>query len=220
MKNNSVIQIALEPENISELPKLINGLKELIKSDPLIDFTINSYGQYIIATETELRLEICLQNLTQHFCKNIKIKTSKPFVKYMETVSEKCESCLALTPNRHNKLYFEAEPLNEEIIKLIENNNFIEPTNDLNDKKDNNLLKENCKRLMELHLESNNDLNKNSIWSFGPKEKGPNILVNMCNKSNGDYLNEIKDYVISAFQQTSLEGALCSEEMRGIRFII
>jgi elongation factor 2 len=61
-----------------------------------------------------------------------------------------------------------------------------------------------------------NDARK--IWCFGPDQTGPNIV---CDASKGvQYLNEIKDSVVSGFQWASNEGVLCEENMRGVRINI
>jgi len=54
------------------------------------------------------------------------------------------------------------------------------------------------------------------IWAFGPETTGPNMVVD-CTKAV-QYLNEIKDSIVAAFQWASKEGVLCEENMRGIRF--
>jgi len=54
------------------------------------------------------------------------------------------------------------------------------------------------------------------IWCFGPDIAGPNILFDQT--KGVQYLNEIKDSCVAAFQVASKEGVLCDENMRGIRF--
>jgi elongation factor 2 len=61
-----------------------------------------------------------------------------------------------------------------------------------------------------------NDARK--IWCFGPDTSGPNLLVDMT--KGVQYLNEIKDSFVGAFQWATKEGVLCEENMRGIRFNI
>jgi elongation factor 2 len=54
------------------------------------------------------------------------------------------------------------------------------------------------------------------IWCFGPETTGPNMVVD---KYKGvQYLNEIKDSVVAAFQWANKEGALAEGNMRGIAF--
>merc|ERR1712112_515683 len=56
---------AIEPKNPSELPKLVEGLKRLAKSDPMVQCIIEESGEHIIAGAGELHLEICLKDLEE-----------------------------------------------------------------------------------------------------------------------------------------------------------
>ena len=76
-----VVRVAVEPKNASDLPKLVEGLKKLSKSDP---YTEES-GEHIIAGCGELHVEICLNDLVNEYAK-CEIKKSDPVVTYKETV--------------------------------------------------------------------------------------------------------------------------------------
>ena len=41
--------MAVEPKVASDLPKLVEGLKRLAKSDPMVQCTIEETGEHIIA---------------------------------------------------------------------------------------------------------------------------------------------------------------------------
>jgi elongation factor 2 len=56
------------------------------------------------------------------------------------------------------------------------------------------------------------------IWTFGPDTIGPNLLVDVT--KGVQYLNEIKDSCVAAFQWVSKEGVCSGENMRGTRFNI
>lgn len=58
-----VVRVAVKPKNVVELPKLIEGLKNLAKDDPLVQCTTEDTGEHIIAGCGELHIEICLKNL-------------------------------------------------------------------------------------------------------------------------------------------------------------
>lgn len=60
-----VVRIAVEPQNASELPKLVEGLKRLAKSDPMVQCLIAESGEHIVAGAGELHLEICLKDLEE-----------------------------------------------------------------------------------------------------------------------------------------------------------
>jgi len=56
-----VVQVAVEVKNAADLPKLVEGLKRLTKSDPCVQAWINESGEHIVAGAGELHLEICLK---------------------------------------------------------------------------------------------------------------------------------------------------------------
>merc|ERR1711928_181891 len=60
-----VVRIAVEPKNPSDLPKLVEGLKRLAKSDPMVQCIIEESGEHIVAGAGELHLEICLKDLEE-----------------------------------------------------------------------------------------------------------------------------------------------------------
>merc|ERR1719508_691237 len=117
-----VVRVAVEPKNPADLPKLVEGLKRLAKSDPMVQCMIEESGEHIIAGAGELHLEICLKDLEEdHAC--IPLKKTDPVVSYRETVSEmSTETCLSKSPNKHNRLYMRACPLPEGLADDIEDN--------------------------------------------------------------------------------------------------
>jgi len=58
-----------------------------------------------------------------------------------------------------------------------------------------------------------NDARK--IWCFGPDNLGPNMVVDVTKGVSN--LLEVKDSFVAAFHLSTKEGALCDENMRGVR---
>ena len=58
-----VVRVAVECKNPQDLPKLVDGLKRLSKSDPMVVCSIEETGEHIVAGAGELHLEICLADL-------------------------------------------------------------------------------------------------------------------------------------------------------------
>lgn len=58
-----VVRVAVKPKNVSDLPKLIEGLKHLVRIDPLVQCTTESTGEHIVAGSGELHIEICMKEL-------------------------------------------------------------------------------------------------------------------------------------------------------------
>nr|ABC54654.1 translation elongation factor 2 [Naegleria gruberi] len=201
-----VVRVAVEPKNQADLPKVIEGMKRLAKSDPLVVCTINEEsGEKIIAGAGELHLEICLKDLRDDFCGGIELKISDPVVAFRETVSE-ASPCDTLTksPNKHNRLYMNAEPLPEEMQDDIEQGKITA----------NDEAKKRAKYLQDQYGWDQDQARK--IWSFGPDQTGPNLMVDVTKAVQ--YLNEIKDSVNSGFQIAAKEGPLCNETCRGVRY--
>jgi elongation factor 2 len=201
-----VVRVAVECKNPSDLPKLVEGLKRLSKSDPMVQCIIEESGEHIIAGAGELHLEICLKDLEEdHAC--IPIKVSEPVVSYRETVSEESTvTCLSKSPNKHNRLFMKAQPMPEELAEDIDKGD-VTPRQEL---------KERARYLADKYDYDVTEARK--IWCFGPEGTGPNLVID-CTKGV-QYLNEIKDSVVAGFQWASKEGVLCEENMRGCRFNI
>lgn len=201
-----VVRVAVEAKNPADLPKLVEGLKRLAKSDPMVQCIFEESGEHIIAGAGELHLEICLKDLEEdHAC--IPLKKSDPVVSYRETVSEESNQvCLSKSPNKHNRLHATAKPMPDGLADDIENG-----TVNARDE-----FKARAKVLAEKYDYDVTEARK--IWCFGPDGTGPNILVDVT--KGVQYLNEIKDSVVAGFQWATREGVLADEHMRGIRFDI
>ncbi|KAH8921153.1 P-loop containing nucleoside triphosphate hydrolase protein, partial [Atractiella rhizophila] len=115
-----VVRVAVEVKNANDLPKLVEGLKRLSKSDPCVQTSISDTGEHIVAGAGELHLEICLKDLQEDHAQ-VPLKISDPVVGYRETVqAESSMVALSKSPNKHNRLYVTAQPIDEELSKAIE----------------------------------------------------------------------------------------------------
>ena len=201
-----VVRVAVEVKNASDLPKLVEGLRKLSKSDPLVVCTTEESGEHVIAGCGELHVEICLKDLEEEYAK-CPIKKGDPVVSYKETVTEESSQvCLSKSPNKHNRIFATAAPLTMELAQAVEDDK-------VSSKQD---VRERAKVLQEEFEWDPNDAKK--IWCFGPDTTGPNMVVDVTKQVQ--YLNEIKDSVEAAFQWATKEGAMTDEHMRGIRFNI
>lgn len=201
-----VVQVAVEVKNANDLPKLVEGLKRLSKSDPCVLTLISESGEHIVAGAGELHLEICLKDLEEDHA-GIPLKISEPVVSYRETVAGKSSiTALSKSPNKHNRLYVVAEQLDEEVSKAIEAGQ-IGPRDDF---------KTRARLLADEYGWDVTDARK--IWCFGPDTSGANLLVDQTKAVQ--YLNEIKDSVVSGFQWATREGPVAEEPMRSCRFNI
>ena len=168
-------------------------------------FTSDS-GEHIVAGAGELHLEICLKDLEEDHAQ-VPIKIGNPVVQFRETVQAESDIvCLSKSPNKHNRIFMKASPLPEELSVDIESGK-------INAKDDYKLR---ARILADEHGWDVTDARK--IWCFGPETTGANLLVDTT--KGVQYLNEIKDSCVAAFQWATKEGCLAEEHMRSIRFNI
>jgi elongation factor 2 len=199
-----VVRVAVEAKNPADLPKLVEGLKRLAKSDPLVVCSIEESGEHIVAGAGELHLEICLKDLQDDFMNGAPLRISEPVVSFRETVSDESDrQCLSKSANKHNRLFCKAAPLTEELCVEIDDGK-AGPEADP---------KLRAKMLTEKFEWDPTDAKK--IWCYGPDGAGPNVIVDVTKGVQN--MNEMKDSFIAAWQWATKEGALCDENMRGVR---
>merc|ERR1712242_465777 len=173
-------------------------------------------GQHIIAGAGELHLEICLKDLKEDYMKGADIRVSEPVVSFGETVGvrtgydEKHPAiCVSKSPNKHNRLYMYAEPLEDEFIKAVDEDEITLPNQAEMKKFGRNLADNFGWDIGEAR----------KIWTFGcPPDAKANCVVDVT--KGVQFLNEIKDHVVGAFMQVTTGGILCDEVMRGCKFCI
>ncbi|CAO3621653.1 unnamed protein product [Cunninghamella blakesleeana] len=206
----AALKVAIEPMNPSELPKVLDGLRKINKSYPILTTKVEESGEHIILGTGEMYLDCVLHDLRRMYAE-VEIKVADPVVRFCETVVETSAlKCFAETPNKKNKLTFIAEPLEKGLAEAIE-------SNQIN-------LKWPAKKLSG-YLEENygwDVLAARSIWVFGPDEMGPNILMDDTLPTDVDkkLLYSVKDSIRQGFQWGTREGPLCDEPIRGVKFKI
>ena len=198
-----VVRVAVEPKNPGDLPKLVEGLKRLSKSDPMVVIENTEAGEHIIAGAGELHLEICLKDLQDDFMKGTPIKISPPVVAFRESITTATsEPGLAKSPNKHNRLYVNVEPMPDGMAQEIEDQK-ITPDQEFKER--------------ARYISTNYGLDVEmlrKIWAFGPDGNGPNIF---CDATHGvQYLNEIKESVVAGFGAACGAGPMCDEPVQNV----
>nr|XP_018263281.1 ribosome assembly protein 1 [Kwoniella dejecticola CBS 10117]OBR85439.1 ribosome assembly protein 1 [Kwoniella dejecticola CBS 10117] len=64
-----IVRVALEPENPSDMPKLIRGLQILNQADPCAEYFVQETGEHVIITAGEIHLQRCIKDLQERFAK-------------------------------------------------------------------------------------------------------------------------------------------------------
>ena len=105
-----VVTVAIEPKALKDLPKFVDAMRTLAKSDASLQVTHNhETGEALLAGMGELHLEISVYRLEEE--QNIKVKVSEPIVVYRECIhgDNKGNPFEGKSPNRHNRFYIEVE---------------------------------------------------------------------------------------------------------------
>ncbi|KAI6181693.1 Tr-type G domain-containing protein [Aphelenchoides besseyi] len=204
----SVVKLAIEPINPSELPKMLDSLRKVNKSYPLLTTRVEESGEHVMLGTGELYLDSVMHDMRKVFSE-IDIKVADPVVSFCETVVETSTlKCFAQTPNQKNKITMIGEPLEKGLAEDIENEVVS--------------ISWNRKQLAEFFQKKYDWdlLASRSIWAFGPDLIGPNILVDDTLPSEVDkqLLGTVRESLIQGFQWASREGPLCEEPMRNVKF--
>jgi len=206
-----VVRVAVDVKNASDLPKLMEGLKRLAKSDPLVLTYTAPTGEHVVAGAGELHLEICLKDLKEDFMKGAPIKISEPVVSFCESNTEETDiDCIAKSPNKHNRIYMRCGPLEEKFVLALDAKE-IEGAQ-CNDKKARD------KQIVDDYGWNKEDVRK--IWAFGQGDDSVKTNLMTDHTKGVQYLNEIKDSMVGAFSQACAQGILCQEVVRGVNFKI
>lgn len=195
-----VITIAIEPKHPKDLPRLIDVMNRLAIEDPNLVTSINKEtGEYLLSGMGELHLEIAVKFLKEYAGGDLEIITSKPLVVYRESTLSPGIVVMAKSPNKHSKFWIQVEPLEENIIQLIEKGDLAE---EMGRKKMGTVLKEAGWPTEEAR----------NVWTL---EEHRNILVDLT--KGVQYLREVRTMVISGFRWACQNGPLCEEPMRGLK---
>ncbi|EFA85140.1 elongation factor Tu domain-containing protein [Heterostelium album PN500] len=135
--SSPIVKVAIEPENILDMPKLVHGLKMLNQADPLVEVYVQESGEHVIVASGELHLERCIRDLKEIFAK-INVNVSSPIVPFRETIildankspvitsanssDNRSELIVQPTANRMVRVKVRAIPLPKNISDFLENN--------------------------------------------------------------------------------------------------
>ncbi|ACV25079.1 elongation factor EF-2 [Methanocaldococcus fervens] len=197
-----VITVAIEAKNTKDLPKLIEILRQIAREDPTVKVEINEEtGEHLLSGMGELHIEI-ITKLKIERDAGIPVEVGQPIVVYRETVTGQSPMIESKSPNKHNKLYFIVEPLEEGVLQAYKEGKIpdIDTKRKLDDKIVQELIKagmdpEEAKRVMCVY-------------------EG-NVLVNMTRGIV--HLDEVKELIIQGFKEAMRNGPLAAEKCQGVK---
>ncbi|MCK4482057.1 elongation factor EF-2, partial [Candidatus Bathyarchaeota archaeon] len=195
-----VVTIAVEPKHPRELPRLVDAMNRLSIEDPNLVATINKEtGEYLLSGMGELHLEIAVKFL-RDYGGGMEISTSRPIVVYRESVPEQGIVVMGKSPNKHSKFWIQVEPLDENVIKMIEKGEIAEV---MGRKRIGSILYKEAKWPTD---EARN------VWSL---EEHRNMIIDLT--KGIQYLREAREMIIAGFRWACGAGPLCEEPLRGLK---
>jgi elongation factor 2 len=193
-----VVTVAVEPEDVTDLPLFDKVMHKLTLEDPNLHFVMNKEsGEYLLSGMGELHLEITAYRMQEA---GLKARLSKPIVIYRETISQNYNgsSVMGKSPNKHNKLWITIEKLSDKVTEALREGKISEMQ-----KRD-----ERQTMLRAFGWVTDDARNVISI-------EGINVLVNRI--KGKQYVEEVLDHVKSGFREAVHESVLAKEPAFGLK---
>ncbi len=195
-----VVTVAIEPKHMSDLPKLIEVMRKIAKEDPSLRVEINQEtGEHLLSGMGELHLEITEYRIIHDH--KVEIEASTPIVVYRETVGGPGGPFEGKSPNKHNRFYFEVEPLPTAVVQAIQEG-------EIPQGKSFKDLKTLVTKLDGLGLPREEGRGLIAV-------EGANMLLDVT--KGIQYLNETMDLIVDAFKEAMNRGPLANEKVRGLK---
>ena len=192
-----VMTVAVEAKNMKDLPKLVEVLRQVAKEDPTVQVSINEEtGEHLISGMGELHLEIITGRIKRD--KGVDIITSPPIVVYRETITGRAGPVEGKSPNRHNRFYLELEPMNPEVVKLIQQGD-VSMTQQAVERRD---------ALIAAGMDKDEAKNVKAI-------EGTNMFIDMT--KGIQYLNETMELVLEGWREALHGGPLADELVQNLK---
>ena len=197
-----VVTKSIEPANPKDLPKLINFLRQRSREDPTLEISINEEtGEYLVSGLGELHIDAKVERPLKDM--DIEIRTSPPIVVYRESVRGRSPEVEGKSPNKHNRFYMSAEPLDQKIYEAIVEGKIPEgrvkrPKEAIPIFIDGGMEREEAKSCLSI--------------------TNRNVFIDMT--KGVQYLSETMELVMDSFESLMKEGPLAKEPCSGMRICI
>ena len=198
-----VITKAIEAKRPSDLPKLVEVLRQVGKEDPTVQVEINEEtGEHLLHGMGELHLEVIENRIRSE--KHVDVKTSDPIVVYRETITKPSQEIEGKSPNKHNKFYFKVEPLEDAIYTAIKENKIPE----IRIKKKDPAIRD---ALVEAGMESKKAVKVKEIFNG-------NMFIDATRGQV--YGQEVMDMILDMFKDIMKQGPLAKEPCVRVKVIL
>lgn len=197
------VKVAIEPLNPSDFPVMMEYLRKISQSYPLVVTKVEDSGEHVIIGSGELYMDCVLHDLRTLYGK-LEVKVCDPVVCFSETVSAlSTMQCVSESTNKRNRFTAIAQPLEEGLPAYLET------------MPDPKVLENTVQESFNWDI-----LAARSIWALGPESNPSNMFLNdsIPEDTDQEILGKIKGSITQGFNWASREGPLCDEPIRGVKF--
>lgn len=200
-----VVTKAIEPKNPKDLAKLIEFLKKTGREDPTLAVKINEdTGEYLVSGLGELHIEAKVERKLKEI--ELDASVSSPIVIYRESIKSKTPQPIeGKSPNKHNRFFMIAEPLEPAIYEAMVNGDI--PSDVEIKKKDLELQK----KLVEFGFDKDESKKVKLIHN-------KNIFLDMSKGVHA--ILEIMEMLKESFKEAIDEGPLAREPCAAVKISI
>src|SRR5271157_4696221 len=195
-----VVTVAVEAKHPRDLPKLVEVMRRLNIEDPNLIITINQEsGETLMAGMGVLHLEIATTMIQQA---GLEIITSPPIINYRETIRQRAGPVMARSPNRHNKIFIEVEPLEPHVVELVRNGT----------------ISENIEKKLVVKLLRDEGWDPDQARNWQAIDERGNIMTELT--KGVQFLQESMDSIRAGFDDIMKNGPLAYEFTRGVKVVL
>ncbi len=190
-----VVTKSIEPKRTSDLPDLIEALRNRAKEDNTISISIDEEtGETLVSGLGELHIEAKIEKYLEE--QGIDIQVSEPIVVYRESIEGKSDEFMGKSPNRHNKFFMSVEPVPQEAYEKIMAGEV--PEGKVRDQDEQKVRD----ALTEVGIDKEDASSVHHVYNG-------NLFVD---KTRGvKFLNDVIELVVKAFKNICDEGPLAAE---------
>ena len=189
-----VVTISIEAKKPSDLPRLVEVLRQTSKEDPTIKISINEEtGENLMSGMGELHLEVRINRIKTE--KGLDVQTSEPIVVYRESIQKVSAEMEGKSPNKHNKFYIIVEPIPEDIYQSMK-----------------------AGEIPEVRLKKKDQMIVDTLRKFGMDAKSAIGYVQfykgcvLVNEVKGEvHIGEVLEMIMDGFEEVMNEGPLARE---------
>ena len=84
--SKGLVKVTVMPAQLSQYNQLIQGLTQMSRADPSVEFHVNKQGENILSTCGEVHLEKCIKDLQDDYAPGVEIEIGEPIIPFKETI--------------------------------------------------------------------------------------------------------------------------------------